>query len=237
GTAPEAVLRHAGGSRPSHVRVLRPRRRLGPLQLPALPREQAARCVRVSRHPRPARVPRARRRSPAASQGGPRREAPRRIRRRERHGLRGEAAIIRPPEPHHAPRMTPEPAATEDAPRVAVIGAGAWGTTLALIVARAEPVLLLSHSVDTATRLAETRENQRRLPGIELPPGILITADPDAVRKASDLVILAVPSAHLRATVERVAAAIPPGADVLSVVKGLENETLLRMTEVIADAS
>jgi len=133
--------------------------------------------------------------------------------------------------------MRREPAPTEDAPRVAVIGAGAWGTTLALIVARAEAVILLSHSADTAARLAETRENERRLPGIELPARIHITADPDAVRGASDLVILAVPSAYLRGTVERVAAAIPARADVLSVVKGLENETLLRMTEVIADAS
>jgi glycerol-3-phosphate dehydrogenase (NAD(P)+) len=121
--------------------------------------------------------------------------------------------------------------------RVAVVGSGAWGTTLALLVARVEPVLLLSHSAETAARLNETRHNERRLPGIELPPRIHVTADAAALRGATDLVILALPSAYLRETVERVAAAIPTEADVLSVAKGLEKETLLRMTEVIADAS
>ena len=123
------------------------------------------------------------------------------------------------------------------APRVAVVGSGAWGTTLALLVARAEPVTLLSHSPDTAARIAETRQNERRLPGVELPPRIHVTADPGELATAADLVILAVPSAHLRSTVERVAQSIAESADVLSVVKGLESETLLRMTEVIADAS
>jgi glycerol-3-phosphate dehydrogenase (NAD(P)+) len=133
--------------------------------------------------------------------------------------------------------MSPASPATDEGPRVAVVGAGAWGTTLALIVARAEPVLLLSHSDETAARLAETRENERRLPGIELPPEIRVTADARALRDATDLVILAVPSAHVRDTLSRIAAEVPPSADVLSVVKGLESETLLRMTEVIADAS
>ena len=133
--------------------------------------------------------------------------------------------------------MTSDPNPAEQAPRVAVVGSGAWGTTLALLVARSEPVLLLSHSDETAARIAGTRQNERRLPGVELPPRIEVTADPRALAGATDLVILAVPSAYLRPTVERVAPMIAGSADVLSVVKGLENGTLLRMTEVIADAS
>src|SRR4051812_20883945 len=136
-----------------------------------------------------------------------------------------------------AARMTPTADTAEEAPRVAVVGAGAWGTTLALILARAEPVILLSHSAEAAARLTETRQNERRLPGVELPARVDITADQGALRVATELVILAVPSAHLRETVQRIAGAIPATADVLSVAKGLENETLLRMTEVIADAS
>jgi glycerol-3-phosphate dehydrogenase (NAD(P)+) len=122
-------------------------------------------------------------------------------------------------------------------PSVAVVGSGAWGTTLALIVARAEPVILLGYSPEAAARIAERRENERRLPGVELPPRIQVTGDPEVIAAATDLVILAVPSAHLRSTVTRVANAIPASADLLSVVKGLENDTLMRMTEVIADAS
>jgi len=133
--------------------------------------------------------------------------------------------------------MTTAPGAIDESPRVAVVGSGAWGTTLALLVARTEPVILFSHSPETAARLNETRLNERRLPGLELPPRIHVTAEPDSLARATDLVILAVPSAYLRATVERVASSIPRSTDVLSVAKGLENDTLLRMTEVIADAS
>jgi glycerol-3-phosphate dehydrogenase (NAD(P)+) len=133
--------------------------------------------------------------------------------------------------------MTSTPTSLERPARVAVVGSGAWGTTLALIVARSEPVTLLSHSNETAARIAGSRMNELRLPGIELPPHLRVTAEPDVLEGAMDLVILAVPSAHLRSTVERVASSISPSADVLSVVKGLEHSSLMRMTEVIADAS
>src|SRR6185503_12588399 len=122
------------------------------------------------------------------------------------------------------------------APRTAVVGAGAWGTTLAVLVGRVEPVVLVAHDADAAARIDEARENARRLPGVTLPPAVRVTADPTALAGAADLVIFAVPSAHLRATVERLAEQIAPTADLLSVVKGLERSSLLRMTEVIASA-
>jgi glycerol-3-phosphate dehydrogenase (NAD(P)+) len=120
--------------------------------------------------------------------------------------------------------------------RVAVVGAGAWGTTLAAVVARTEPVVLLAHSEETAQRIATTRRNEKRLPGIELPDTLAVTADPARLAEATDLVIVAVPSAHLRSTMERVRPSIAPSADLVSVVKGLERGTLLRMTQVIAEA-
>lgn len=120
-------------------------------------------------------------------------------------------------------------------PRVAVIGSGAWGTTLSLIVAKSEPVTLLCHSSETADRLTAERRNERRLPGIALPEGVRVTANPADLTDA-ELVIVAVPSSHLRQTMTREGSAIPRDADVLSVVKGLEPGTLLRMTELIAEA-
>jgi glycerol-3-phosphate dehydrogenase (NAD(P)+) len=132
--------------------------------------------------------------------------------------------------------MTASPSATDGSTRVAVIGAGAWGTTLTLVVARNEPVILLSHSVKTAEHIAKTRRNEKRVAGIDLPANIHVTADPSMVGIASDLVVVAVPSAHLREMLERVAPHIAPTADVLSVVKGLEAKTLYRMSEVIAEA-
>ncbi|HEX6130686.1 MAG TPA: hypothetical protein VF044_03095, partial [Actinomycetota bacterium] len=99
--------------------------------------------------------------------------------------------------------------AESEAPRVAVVGSGAWGTTLAILVARSEPVILLSHSAATAERIAAARENERRLPGVALPDRIQVTADPGTLEVATVLAILAVPSAHLRSTVERVARFVP----------------------------
>ncbi|MEO5941264.1 MAG: glycerol-3-phosphate dehydrogenase, partial [Candidatus Limnocylindrales bacterium] len=62
--------------------------------------------------------------------------------------------------------------------RVAVVGAGAWGTTLAILLGKVEPVLLLTHDAAAAARIEAARENERRLPGIALPPNVTLTADP-----------------------------------------------------------
>ena len=123
------------------------------------------------------------------------------------------------------------------APPVAVVGAGAWGTTIAVLLARRRPVVLVAHSRDTAARLAAERRNDARLPGIAFPDALAVTADPRAVGEATELVAFAVPSAHLRSMVERVAPHLGAGADLLSLVKGLEPGTLLRMSEVIASAA
>ncbi|OGO57740.1 MAG: hypothetical protein A2V85_18480 [Chloroflexi bacterium RBG_16_72_14] len=120
--------------------------------------------------------------------------------------------------------------------RVAVVGAGAWGTTLAAIVAQREPVTLVCHSPETAARIADSRRNEPRLPGVDLPASLRPTADPAALADATDLVIFAVPSAHLRSTVAGIAPHVPASADLLSVVKGIERGTHLRMSDVIAQA-
>jgi glycerol-3-phosphate dehydrogenase (NAD(P)+) len=103
------------------------------------------------------------------------------------------------------------------------------------LIARAEPVALVARDPATAARIDADRENAARLPGVELPPAIHATADPGVVADAS-LVIYAVPSTHLRASVGVTAPHLAPTADVVSVVKGIEPGTLLRMTEVIAEA-
>lgn len=120
--------------------------------------------------------------------------------------------------------------------RVAVVGAGAWGTTLAAIVARREAVTLVCHRPELAEEIGRTRRNARRLPGIDLPDGLAATAEVAALAEARDLVILAVPSSYLRSVVRVAAPFIPASADVLSVVKGLEPGSLMRMSEVITDA-
>jgi len=120
-------------------------------------------------------------------------------------------------------------------PRVAVVGSGAWGTTLAILIAKREPAVLLTRSAETAARLAADRTNEGRLPGIAFPAPLSLSADPEVLGSA-ELVIFAVPSAHLRTEVERVGSSVSPLADLVSVVKGLEAGTLLRMSQVITAA-
>jgi glycerol-3-phosphate dehydrogenase (NAD(P)+) len=122
-------------------------------------------------------------------------------------------------------------------PRVAVVGAGAWGTTLAALIARVEPVTLICHTPAVAEAINADHRNDRRLPGIELPTAIRASAQLPDLAGAAELVVFAVPSRHLRETALDAAPHLAPGADVLSVVKGLERGSNLRMTQVIAGAA
>lgn len=118
--------------------------------------------------------------------------------------------------------------------QVGVLGAGAWGTTLAIRLADGErPVTLWAHSAEANEELASRRENVRYLPGQVLPPNIRIATDEDFLAEPYRLFIMAVPSAHLRPVLQRLAPVLHPGADVLSAVKGIEEGTHRRMSEVI----
>ena len=122
-------------------------------------------------------------------------------------------------------------------PRVAIVGSGQWGTTLALLLARREPVVLVCRSAETAARIATTRRNEPRLPGVDLPERIAVTADVRILAEGIDLVIVAVPSAHLRDMAGRIGPRLSRSADLLSVVKGLEPDSHLRMSQVLAEGA
>lgn len=126
---------------------------------------------------------------------------------------------------------------SDAAPTVAVVGAGAWGTTLAAILAKREPVVLVTRRAEVAAEIDRSHRNERRLPGVDLPENLVASADPDVLRGATDLVVFAVPSSHLRSVAASVGPLVASSADVLSVVKGLENGSFLRMSEVIAEAT
>ena len=120
---------------------------------------------------------------------------------------------------------------------VAVMGAGAWGTALALLHARAgEDVRLWARDAALADRIAATRRNDAYLPGAVLPPEVLVTADAARALDGVDLVAIAVPSVGLRAQLEAWGHLIPTEATLASLVKGLEVETGRFASAVIADA-
>ncbi|MSQ95058.1 MAG: NAD(P)-dependent glycerol-3-phosphate dehydrogenase [Gemmataceae bacterium] len=119
------------------------------------------------------------------------------------------------------------------AARFAVLGSGAWGTAIAMILAQnpQQRVALWSARADNAGWHAR-RENVRLLPGVAIPPSILLTTDIREAVEGADLLVAAVPTAYLRSTLARIAESIPKGKPLLSLVKGLENHTFRRPTEI-----
>jgi glycerol-3-phosphate dehydrogenase (NAD(P)+) len=119
--------------------------------------------------------------------------------------------------------------------QVGVIGAGAWGTTLAVLLADAQrPVSLWTHAPATAQRMAHERTNERYLPGVVFPPNVRVMTDDAHLGEPYRFYVLAVPSSHVRATLRAVAPLLHPDVPVMSVVKGIEEGSHLRMTEVVA---
>ena len=120
--------------------------------------------------------------------------------------------------------------------RITVIGAGAWGTTLARMLASAgHAVTLWAHRPEAAAEMLRDGENRRYLPGQPFPRELAVTADPTALAVPHRLYVLAVPSAHARLTFRGVAAHLAPETPVLSVVKGIESGSEARMTQVLAE--
>ncbi|MGJ4901877.1 NAD(P)H-dependent glycerol-3-phosphate dehydrogenase [Bradyrhizobium sp. HKCCYLRH2060] len=119
---------------------------------------------------------------------------------------------------------------------ISIIGAGAWGTALAAVAARAgRDVTLYARDADHAARIASARENPR-LPGIPLADSIAVTADLARAARA-DAVLIVVPAQHLRGAVMHLAPLLRPGTPLIACAKGIEHGTHKFMTEVIAEAA
>jgi glycerol-3-phosphate dehydrogenase (NAD(P)+) len=117
---------------------------------------------------------------------------------------------------------------------VAVIGAGAWGTALSAVAARAgREVTLYARDAAGAARIAATRENPK-LPGVRLDPGIGVTGD-IALAARADIVLIATPAQQLREAVKVLAPHLATPKPVIASAKGIERGTHKFMTEVIAE--
>jgi glycerol-3-phosphate dehydrogenase (NAD(P)+) len=119
---------------------------------------------------------------------------------------------------------------------VAVLGAGAWGTALAGVAARAgREVILCARNADHAAAIAATRSNPK-LPGITLHAGIEVTGDIKRAASA-DIVLIAAPAQNLRAAVAALGPHLAAGTPLVACAKGIERGTHKFMTEVIAEAA
>ncbi|MEE8310925.1 MAG: NAD(P)H-dependent glycerol-3-phosphate dehydrogenase [Candidatus Binatia bacterium] len=119
---------------------------------------------------------------------------------------------------------------------VAVVGAGSWGTALAGLLAGAhEDVMIWSRGSEVADLIKQRHENRVYLPGIKLPGNLDATTDLEAALAAAQIVVMVVPSHAMRETAQAAAAYIAEDALVVSASKGIEDESLLTMFEVLAD--
>ena len=121
--------------------------------------------------------------------------------------------------------------------RIAVIGAGAWGTALAVSLARrgGHELALWAHSPAHAEELADTGENLRYLPGFILPVDIRITARLQDAIEGAQTVLCVTPSQALRAVMEQIAASLTPDQVLLSASKGIEEKTFFRMSQIMSE--
>ncbi len=120
--------------------------------------------------------------------------------------------------------------------RIAVIGAGSWGTALAKLVSdKGLPVSLWAHRRAHVAAIVQDRENRQYLAGFPLAASLVVTDDlAEAVRGAA-LVVMVVPSHGFRAVFYRLVSHLGPGAVIVSATKGIENDTLMTMTQVMED--
>jgi glycerol-3-phosphate dehydrogenase (NAD(P)+) len=118
---------------------------------------------------------------------------------------------------------------------VTVIGTGGWGTALAVLLhGNGHTVTLWGRLKDEVDPIIAAGENKAFLPGVKIPKEIILTLDTKSALREAELVVLAVPSHGMRPTCEKLREFMPADMPLVSVAKGIENETGSRMSEVIA---
>jgi glycerol-3-phosphate dehydrogenase (NAD(P)+) len=134
-----------------------------------------------------------------------------------------------------APLSSPNPNPAKSYDSIAVVGAGAWGTALAIVAAgNASKVLLWARESEIVEQLASDRENTLFLPGVRVPENIQATTDMALVRDA-EAVLLVAPAQHVRSTLGRLRGIVPPKIPVVLCAKGIETGSGLLLDEILAE--
>jgi len=123
--------------------------------------------------------------------------------------------------------------------RIAVIGAGAWGTALSIVLARGgrHQVQLWAYERDVRESIESTRINSLFLPGLKIPETVHVSNNLSATLEGAETVLTVMPSHHARRLYEQMKSDLPTEAVIVSATKGIENGTHKRMSEVAADAA
>ncbi len=119
---------------------------------------------------------------------------------------------------------------------ISVLGAGSWGTALAILLARNHHVTKLwSHSEESAQRLEQTRCNHRYLPDIQLPEGLTVTSDLQSAVTSANVILFAVPSPVFVTTLEKIQPYLDKSSSIAWATKGLDPETGLLLDNIVAE--
>lgn len=120
--------------------------------------------------------------------------------------------------------------------KVSVIGAGSWGTALAVLLHKNEhDVTVWSIMEDEIKMLTEKREHVSKLPGVKLPDDMKFTTDLEASLQDKDMIVLAVPSPFTRSTAHKMCPYVKEGQLIVNVAKGVEEKTLMTLSEIIEE--
>lgn len=120
--------------------------------------------------------------------------------------------------------------------RITVLGAGSWGTTLAILLAnKSQDVTLWSFREEDAENIRTRRENPAFLPGIKIPPSLVATSDVLASVDKAEMIVSAIPSQYVRSVMVRLKHLPFDKITVVNVAKGVENGTLMTMSEMLHD--
>lgn len=120
--------------------------------------------------------------------------------------------------------------------QITILGAGGMGTAMGVLLDRSgHRVRLWARRPEFVEELRAVGQNERYLPGIAIPHSILLTSDIVEAIDGTDLLIAAIPSAYLRGSLRLAASVVPPGLPVVSVIKGIEQHTFARPSQVIQE--
>ena len=120
--------------------------------------------------------------------------------------------------------------------KISVLGAGSWGTALSILLSNnGHEVRLWSRFQEEVDALRETRELTSKLPGVHIPEDIDITADLKDCIETAEVLVLAVPSPYIRSTSKLMAPDVKKGQIIVNVAKGIEENTLMTMTDIISE--
>ena len=116
---------------------------------------------------------------------------------------------------------------------IGLLGGGSWGTTVAALVARNAPIKIWARSSETVAEINDEHTNRKYLPDAVLPKRLVATNDVEEAVYSADVVVMGIPSQNFRGVLEQVKLHIRPWVPVVSLSKGLELSTGMRMTEII----